>query len=135
MGTIAYHYDAAKNQVRTRAEGIVSAEEILAYVRSIVDDPAIQPGFVEIVDFDAADDMVVSYSQLPPFRQIWNNYQAKGCRAVLLYASGDVSYGICRMFQGVIDPDGDQAEVPFVIVKSLEEFGAKLGELGVEGPV
>ena len=78
MGTIAYHYDAAKNQVRTRAEGIVSAEEILAYVRSIVDDPAIQPGFVEIVDFDAADDMVVSYSQLPPFRQIWNNYRPRG---------------------------------------------------------
>jgi hypothetical protein len=135
MGTIAYHYDPAKKLVRARAEGIVSAEEILAYVRSIVDDPAIQPGFVEVVDFDAAKDMVVSYSQLPPFQQIWKKYLAKGCRAVLLYATSDVSYGICRMFQAVIDPDGDQADVPFIIVKSVEELGAKLGELGIEGPV
>jgi len=131
MTRIAYVYDAQRNLVRARAEGLVRAGDLLAYVRSVLGDDAIRPGFVELVDFGPVEDLVVSYSQLSPFRQVWRKYLAKGVRATILYAPGEASYGICRMFQSVIDPEGDLATGPFGIVRTPQEMGARLAELGI----
>ena len=131
MSSIAYVYDPKQNLVRARAEGRLLISELLEYVRSVVEDEAIRPGFVEIVDFEPVDDMTISYSEMAPLPQIWKNYQAKGVRAVILYAPGDIAYGVCRMFQAVIVPEGDLTRGPFTIVRNAEELGARLAELGI----
>jgi hypothetical protein len=131
MTKIAYVYDAKQNLVRARAEGRLSISELLAYVRGVVEDESIRPGFVEIVDFEPVDDMTISYSELSPLPQIWKKYQEKGVRATILYAPGEVAYGVCNMFQSVIEPEGDPTRGPFTIVRSAEELGARLAELGV----
>ena len=131
MSSIAYVYDPQQNLVRARAEGRLLMSELLAYVRSIVEDEAIQRGFVEIVDFEPVDDMTITYSEISPLPQIWKKYLEKGVRAVILYAPGEVAYGVCRMFQAVIVPEADLTRGPFTIVRNAEELGARLAELGI----
>ena len=131
MTRIAYVYDPEQKLIRARAEGLLTMPDLLAYVRSIVEDEAIAPGFVEIVDFEPVDDMVFSYSEMAPLPHIWKRYLAKGVRATILYAPNDAAYGICRMFQAVIEPEGDEQTGPFTIARNAGELGARLSDLGI----
>lgn len=130
---ITYKYDPGPNLVRARAEGMIRVADLLEYVRSIVEDKAIEPGFVEIVDFDPVEDMTISYSEMAPLPHIWKRYLAKGVRATILYAPSDAAYGVCHMFQSVIEPEGDLTRGPFTIVRNPEELADRLAELGVTG--
>lgn len=128
---ITYEYDSGPNLVRARAEGRIRVADLLGYVRGIVEDDAIQPGFVEIVDFEPVEDLTVSYSEMAPLPHIWKRYLAKGVRATILYAPSDAAYGVCHMFQSVIEPEGDLTRGPFTVVRNDEELTARLSELGI----
>ena len=128
---ITYEYDSGSNLVRARAEGMIRVADLLHYVRSIVEDDAIKPGFIEIVDFEPVEDLTISYSEMAPLPHIWKRYLAKGVRATILYAPSDAAYGVCHMFQSVIEPEGDLTRGPFTIVRSMEELADRLADLGV----
>lgn len=131
MSHVAYVYDAKQNLVRARAEGVLRVSELLDYVRQVVEDETIRPGFVEVVDFEPVKDMTITYSEMAPFPQIWKRYLAKGVRATILYAPSDVAFGVCRIFQSVIEPEGDLTRGRFTIARNAGELGARLAELGI----
>ena len=128
---ITYESAPGPNLVRARAGGMIRVADLLEYVRGIVEDDTIEPGFVEIVDFDPVEDLTISYSEMAPLPHIWKRYLAKGVRATILYAPSDAAYGVCHMFQSVIEPEGDLTRGPFTIVRSMEELADRLEDLGV----
>lgn len=134
MPKITYVYDPGPNLVRARAEGLIRVSDLLEYVRGVVQDEAIEPGFVEVVDFEPVEDLTISYSEMAPLPRIWKRYLAKGVQATILYAPNDASYGVCHMFQSVIEPEGDLTRGPFTIVRNMEELAARLKELGITEP-
>ncbi len=99
---IAYHYEADPKIVRAKATKVVTTKDILDYVSTIIKDDTIERDFIEIVDFQLVRDLVVTYSELNPFPYIWEKYMKKGCKAVVIYAPTDLSYGTFRMLQTVI---------------------------------
>jgi hypothetical protein len=131
---ISYHYDSNRNLVLAEARGVITVQDILTYTKSVIQDDAIQRDFVEVVDFEGVEDLVVTYRELSPFRDIWQKYITKGCKGTLILAPSDFSYGIFRMFQAVIGSDDFEAGGPFFPVRSHEELEARISEIGEAGP-
>ena len=68
---ITYQYEADSKIIRAKATEVVTTKEILDYVTNIIEDIRIEKGFVEVVDFQLVEDLVVTYSELDPFPVIW----------------------------------------------------------------
>ena len=126
---MTYEYDPDRNLVNTRVQGVVTIQDMLNYVCSVLQDTSVRPGFIEVADCEGVEDIVVSFGQLRPFRQYWQEYVEKGCRATLIYTPTDFSYGVFHMVQSVIVPDGNPAQVPFELIRTQEELAARIAEL------
>ncbi len=126
---ITYQYEIDSKIVRAKATGLVTTKEILDYVTNIIEDTKIEKGFVEIVDFQLVRDLIVTYSELNPFPEIWKKYTEKGCKAVLIYTPTDLSYGTFRMLQTVVAMEHEVAEDLFIVVRSKDELENKLNEI------
>ena len=126
---ITYQYEAGSKIIRATATELVTPKEILEYVSSIIEDEKIERDFIEIVDFQLVRDLVVTYSELIPFPNIWEKYMEKGCRAVVIYAPTDLSYGTFRMLQTVVTLENEVAESLFFVVRSEHELENKLKEI------
>jgi hypothetical protein len=126
---ITYHYEADTKIIRAKASGVVNAKDLLDYLNSIIEDGRIEINFVEIVDFELVTDLVITYSDSGHFSHIWEKYMKKGCKAVLIYAPTDQSYGIHRMLETVIGMQHEYAEDHFVVVRSKDELENKLKEI------
>jgi hypothetical protein len=125
--TLSYRYDPEQNCIYTRASGTVTTGDILQYIEIILEDKRIKRGFIEIVDFEAVEDLVVTYSEINPFPSIWEKYRQQGCKAVIIYAPNDLSFGTFRMLQTVVLLSHE--EDPFIVVRSKEELEARQREL------
>ena len=123
---ITYDYIAESKQVRAIASGIISVTDILTYLNEVLTDPRIAEGFVEVVNFEAIEDLVLRYAELAPFKQVWSEYQKKGCAAVILYAPTDLSFGSLRMVQAVIQLSDENVADHFVVVRTKEELQSEL---------
>ena len=126
---ITYQYESDANIVRAKATESITTKEILDYVSNITEDVTIESGFVEVVDMELVKDLVVTYSELEPFPNIWEKYMEKGCKGSVIYAPTDLSYGTIRMMQTVISMRHEVAEDLFVIVRSREELDNMLKEM------
>ncbi len=126
---ITYQYEADSKIIRAKATEVVTTKEILDYVTNIIEDIRIEKGFVEVVDFQLVEDLVVTYSELDPFPVIWEKYMKKGCKAVVIYAPTNLSYGTFRMLQTVVAMSYDLAEDLFMVVRSKDELDNKLKEI------
>ena len=119
---ITYQYEIDSKIVRAKATELVTTKEILDYVTSIIEDPKIEKGYVEIVDFQTVSDLSVTYSEIDPFPYIWEEYMKKGCKTVVIYAPTDLSFGTFRMLQTTVSMRHKVAEDLFVVVRSKEEL-------------
>ena len=126
---ITYHYEIDTKVIRAKATDLVSTKEILDYVTNIIEDTKIEKGFIEVVDFQTVSDLAVTYSELDPFPYIWGKYMKKGCKAVVIYAPTNLSFGTFRMLQTAVMMRHEVAENLFVVVRSKEELEVKLKEL------
>ena len=126
---ITYQYESDANIVRAKATESITTKEILDYVTNITEDVTIESGFVEVVDMELVKDLVVTYSELGPFPNIWEKYMEKGCKGSVIYAPTDLSYGTIRMMQTVISMRYEVTEDLFVVVRSREELGTMLKEM------
>ena len=126
---ITYQYESNSKTIRAKATETVTIKEILDYVSNITEDVTIESGFVEVVDMELVKDLVVTYSELEPFPNIWGKYMKKGCKGNVIYAPTDLSYGTIRMMQTVISMRHEVAEDLFVIVRSREELDNLLKEM------
>ena len=126
---ITYQYEADSKIVRAKATELVTTKEILDYVTSIIEDIRIEKGFIEVVDFQLVRDLVVTYSDSYTFPNIWEKYMKKGCKAVVIYAPTDLSYGTFRMLQTVVSMEYEVADELFVVIRSKDELENKLKEI------
>ena len=126
---ITYQYESDANIVRAKATETITTKEILDYVTNITEDVTIESGFVEVVDMELVKDLVVTYSELGPFPNIWEKFMEKGCKATVIYAPTDLSYGTIRMLQTFIATNHELAEDLFIVVRSKEELENKLKEI------
>jgi hypothetical protein len=126
---LTYRYDQENRTVETEATGVITTGEMLSYVKSVIADDRVEPGFIEIVDFGPVEDMVVKYTEIEPFKALWIEYLQKGCRATILLAPTDMSYGTLRMLQTVIGLSQEEAANRFMIVRSRDELEASLKTL------
>lgn len=130
---IPHHYDTEQNLITATPRGTVTARDFSAYVKAILADESIRAGFVEIIDLEQTEDVVASFRELFEFRELWERYLAKGCRATLIHAPTPLSYGVFRMFRSAISPDV-YSRGSFEILRTREELEARLKELGVTPP-
>ncbi len=132
---ITYRYDKDTNIVQTRANGLVSTRDMLNYVTSVIEDVRIKEGFVEIIDFQNVRDLMVSYSELTPFLDAWQDYVRMGCRAVVIYAPNDLGFGTFRMLKSFLVITDEAAEDLFMVVRSKEGLDQTLSKLQISPPV
>ena len=121
---IIYKYEIDSRIVYAKASELVTTKDLLNYVTSII-----EYNFIEVVDFQFVKNLEVSYSDLTPFPSIGEKYMKKGCKAVLIYAPTDLSYGTFRMLQTVVASKHEVAEDLFVVVRSKDILDNKLKEL------
>ena len=126
---MSHTYDSEQNLVLVKGHGVITIKDVHAHTRGIIDNDAVRSGFIEVGDFEEVEDLIITYSDLSPFRDIWQEYMAKGCRGVLVYTPTNVSYGIIRMFQTVIGANEIEGGTIFSPVRSREELEAKISEL------
>jgi len=128
---ITSQYDKDQNIIRSTASaGVLTLEELLEYLNTVVEDQRIIKDFIEIFDFNGVTDIVIAYSDTDPFRSIWSKYIGKGCKASIVHAPTDLSYGIARMIRTVIGFVHGEIEDKFVIVRSNDELESVLHDLG-----
>jgi hypothetical protein len=126
---ITYQYEPDTKIVRTTATGVITTQEMVEYVSSVVEDPEVERGFIEVTDFESITDFVLTYSELTPFPALWGQYMQKGCRASLIYAPTDLGYGTLRMAKTFITLEHELAEDLFVVYRKKEDLENRLKEL------
>ena len=126
---ISYKYESDDKIIRAKAKETITTKEILDYVTKIVEDTTIETDFIEIVDFELVVNLVITYRELDPFPSIWAKYMGKGCKASVIYAPTDLSYGTFRMLQTVLSMRNESAEDLFIVVRSKDELEKKLSQI------
>ena len=119
---ITYQYDKSSCVVQSIATGVITVQEILKYLVKVLEDSQIDRSFIEVVDFEGISNLVISYNDLSPFRDMWEKYKQKGCAATILYAPTDLAYGSFRMLQTVIEMYGLNDKEKFIIVRTKAEL-------------
>jgi hypothetical protein len=126
---ISYNYDAEHNIVQVKAKGILSVENILNYVTTIIKNKDIKKGFVEIVDLESVEDLIFNYTDTIHFPDLWRKYLEKGSLGSIIYAPTVLSYGIMRMLQTVLLDDEEAEKIPFIVVRTKEEINESLKQI------
>ena len=101
--TINYEYSDSENIVYTRPFDTLTITDFVQYVGWLQDDSAIRSGFVEVVDFSAVRNFVLSYNDSWSMRQVFEKLrQQKGYAGSVLIGSNDYLYGMARMFESAL---------------------------------
>lgn len=127
--SFAYAYDAIQKIVHAKAEGVLTADDGLDYLNAVIADENIAPGFVELFDVEAVDDLQLEYEDTTPFADIWRQYQAKGCAGTIIYAPTDVNFELMRTAQATIPSADEAGKTPLVVVRTREEIVEQLGRI------
>jgi hypothetical protein len=109
---ISYNYDSDLNAVIVRPTGVIVLDDVRGYVGQLVQDEDLRSGWVEIFDYDKADDLVLSYRDIRDVAyMIGELVEAKEHGGTCLHASADYAYGIARMYQSAAESHGAKADV------------------------
>jgi hypothetical protein len=122
-------HDARTHQVRTRISGSLGAADFLAYCERVLADPAVRPGFLEVLSVDPSAVFTLSSGELLPFRGLWQRYLEKGLRGTLVHAPSDHGYGVFRMFAAMIGAEAFDPRVPFEVHRDAAVVARRLTEL------
>lgn len=119
---VTYTYDQEKKIIDTNAHDIVTVNEIVEYLNSILSDDEIVYGSIEIFSLENATDLIMSYSEMGVFKDIWAKYKKRIGQAVLIVAPSEVSYGLFRMLSTAVALSDEEASEAFVLVRSRDEL-------------
>ena len=100
---IEYEYSAERKVVSTRASGAVDLGQFSDYFETMLADPRIEAGFIEIFDASAVSDFTFGYRDTDFFPAVWARYLAKGVRVTIVLAPTELEFGILRMIAAVIE--------------------------------
>ena len=128
---LTYRYDAALQAVRTTVTGVLEEDEVLTHLRKIRDDRNLPSGFIEIVDFSAAEDFAIRVSGAGRIAFLIPELQErKRYGGTKFFAPNDLAFGIARIFQTLmeqLDIDTriyrDMGELETAVKKRLQEDG------------
>lgn len=130
---VSFQYDRERMILNMRAVGVLTIDELLDYLYAVISDDTIEAGFIEVADFSAVQDLEISFGDTGPFEDIWCRYLDKGCLATIVFAPGDLSFGVSRMFQTVIRNSKRGSQGNFMVVRSQEEAQEIVERLRSEG--
>jgi len=109
---VEYRYDSTLKAVVTKVTGTMEEGEVLTHLRKLRDDTSIPNGFVEVVDFSAADDFAVKVSGAGRISFLIPELQdRKDYRGTMFFAPGDLAFGIARVFQTMLEQLGIETEI------------------------
>jgi hypothetical protein len=94
----AYSIDLAKQVVFTTFSGEVHEAEVRAMLMRMVDDPAFNPDFSELLDLSAVTDFRISGEELKGISEI-DPFSARARRAFV--SPADLLFGVSRMYEGI----------------------------------
>ena len=105
---INYKYSSNENTVWTTVRGALTMDDVDSYFHRLIADAAIQPGFIEIVDFNDIDSFPFSYKQAQPLRDLLGQMREKKANGVsLLFARNDFQFGMARMYGSMTEEVSD----------------------------
>lgn len=122
----SYQYNAETNIIDSCWTGIFSVKDIHEYLTAVLADDRIQPDFIEIVNIEAVENLIVRYSETAPFEDIWKRFHDKGCTATIIYAPTDKSYGTFRMLKSVVESRNENLPQDFIVVRTKEEIAKQI---------
>ena len=126
-----YTYDSSTNIIMTQATGVITASDLKEYVNSVIDDKNIQKGFIECVNFENIENLIISYTDTSIFSGLWDEYINNECKSTIIVAPTDIAYGCCRMIQAVIELNHENTTPKFLVVRSNDELRSALNKLNV----
>ena len=126
---IFYAHDARSNVVYTRVSGAAGAADFLAYCERVLADPAVGPGFLEVLSVEPAAVFSLVSGELLPFRGLWQRYLAKGHRGTLVHAPSDHGYGVFRMFAAMIGAESVDPGVCFEVHRNAATLELRIAAL------
>lgn len=123
---VEYVYDKEKKVIDTNAYGIVTVSEIVKYLHTLMADEHIQFGSIEIFSLENAEDLVMSYTEVQVFKDLWAQYKKRIGQTVLVVAPSELSYGVFRMLATSVALADDEAGEAFRLLRSRDELGEYL---------
>ena len=95
--SVHYVLDIENRVVLTIFKGVVTLRDAVEECTRLQQDPAFDPGFSELVDFSAASDVQMRYTDFRSLLEI-DPFACNSKRAFVI-ASHDAVYGTARMYQ------------------------------------
>lgn len=123
---VSYTYNSRSKIIHTDASGIVTVGEIVNYLESLLADDKIEYGSIEIFSLENATDLVMQYSDVYVFQDIWARYKKRVGQQVLVIAPTEFAYGLFRMLASVVTLGDEEDFNPFRIFTSREELSRYL---------
>lgn len=107
-----YRYDSALEAVVTTVTGTLVVDEVLTHLRRLRDDREIPSGFIEIVDFSAAEDFAIRVSGAGRIAFVIPELQErKRYQGTIFFAPNDLAYGIARVFRTLLEQLDNDTEI------------------------
>lgn len=117
---VDYTYDPIRKIIDTDAHGVVTAKEIVQYLESILSDDRIVYGSTEVFSLENAADLVMQYSEVHIFQNLWPQYKKRIGQQILVIAPTKLSYGLFRMLISVVALNDETAGEAFKLFSSRE---------------
>jgi len=109
---VEYRYDSALNAIVSTVNGILGEREIFAHFRGLLGDSTVPSGAIEIVDFSLATDFAVRASGAAVIAsQVADLNALKDYQGTTFFAPNDLSFGMARMFQAMMENQGLHVEI------------------------
>lgn len=115
---IAYTFDQSENLVFAEAQGAISIQELINYKEIVLNDYNIKNGFIEIVDLSKVTDLEITYSSAEKLTRNWDKWKQKSHIGSIMYAPTDLTYGILRMMQNLINTEPGSEGTPHLVTKN-----------------
>lgn len=123
----SYQYDLENNIIHTTAMGFIALSDIENHFFEVVENPQIKKEFIDIVDLEKVKNIDISFQELAPLQEIWNKFEKKGLKTIMVNAPTDISFGTFRMIKSFLEMKrgGDD----FILVRSKRELETKIKQV------
>ena len=110
----SYRIDTEQKMISSTATGVVTDQDLRGHQKSLLADPAFDPGFSQIWDFQGVEEALVSNDTLKELAAA-RSFSSQSRRAVV--APRDVVFGMARMFEML----HQEAPEAFRVFRTAEE--------------
>ena len=95
-----HSYDPDTKVLYLKASGAITDEEAISYAQKLAADASIPPGRAELADFSEANLAALSAEALRRIASVFQRHDLDpGSSRVALVVSGDLGFGLARMYQ------------------------------------